>query len=639
VGRSSAPQNDASNPASGSGQVFRFAVFELDARSGELRRHGQKVRLPHQAFRILELLLGRPGEVVTREELRQGLWPAGTFVDFEVGLNNAVRKLREALGDSAESPAFIETLPRHGYRFIGSVQPVTDPAPLRPMADVASGTRRLRRVAITAVLGIAVLGAVLSVNHARGWRLLVGAPDEEIRSLAVLPFENLTGEPGQEYLAAGITDALTTHLAQSEGLTVISHMTAKRHEPAARPAARPAPDIGRDLNVDALVQGAVVRSGQYLRISARVIHAANDRYVWARSYEGELGDIITLQRRIAGDVAAAIGRALPPVRAHRSKRIDPAAADAYMKGLFAAGKLTYESLRMAVGYFEDAIARQPDYAEAHAALGHMQLQMLFGSALSPRHIVPKAESAARKAIELDETLWLPHQTLGTILTHFHWKWEEGAREYRRARQLRVPNRETSGTAAPVLLREARFDHAIAEAARERNSDPQSFSAQIGLATAYRNAAQYDRAIAEFRRAFELQPDHPRIHFHMGVTFALMEHPDQAIPELERAVKPAGGNTRMLAYLGHVYAAAGRTDDARRVLSELVSRSKTEYVSFFGIALIHDVLGEKELALAALERAYEDRAVEFAQMSQYPPFKTIASEPRYDALMRRIGFPR
>jgi TolB-like protein/DNA-binding winged helix-turn-helix (wHTH) protein/Flp pilus assembly protein TadD len=635
MGKPQELQKDASSPASESRRVFRFGVFDLDARSGELRRHGVKVRLPHQAFRILELLLSRPGEVVTREELRLAVWKAGTFVDFEVGLNNAVRKLREALGDSAESPEFIETLPRHGYRFIGTMELITNPDPPGPTADRASATPSVAKKAMVGVLGAAAVVAMLSVSHARGWRLLPGAPPDEIRSLAVLPFENLTGDPGQEYLADGITDALTTHLAQTEGLTVISHPTAKRYAAATGAA----PDIGRDLNVEALVQGAVVRSGHHLRISARVIHATKDRHVWARSYEGDLGDIIALQRRIAEEVAAAIGRALPPEGAHRSPRIDPAAADAYMKGLFAAGNLTYERLRTAVGYFEEAIARQPDYAEAHAALGHMQLQMLFGSPLSPRQIVPKAEAAARKAIELDETLWLPHQTLATILTHFHWKWEEGNREYQRARQLRVPNGETSGTAAPLLLRKARLDHAIAEAARERNSDPQSFPAQIGLAVAYRDAAQYDHAIEEFRRAFELQPDHPRIHFHLGVTLMLMGHPAQAIPELERAVKPVGGNARMLAYLGYAYAAAGRTGDARRVLSELVSRTKKEYVSSFGIALIHDVLGEKELALAALELAYQDHAVEFAQMSQHPPFKTMPSDPRYQAVMRRIGLPR
>jgi TolB-like protein/DNA-binding winged helix-turn-helix (wHTH) protein/Tfp pilus assembly protein PilF len=613
--------------------VFRFGVFDLDARSGELRRHGLKVRLPHQAFRILELLLSRSGEVVTREELRLAVWTAGTFVDFEVGLNNAVRKLREALGDSAESPEFIETLPRHGYRFIGSVQLITEPDLPRPTADIASATPTVRKMAMAAVLGVSVVLAVLSVSHARGGRL-PRTRAYEIRSLAVLPFDNLTGDPAQEYLADGITDALTTHLAQTEGLTVISHPTAKRYAGATGAA----PDIGRDLNVEALVQGAVVRFGQHLRISARVIHAATDRHVWARSYERDLGDIIALQGRIAGDVAAAIGRALPADRAHRSQKIDPTAADAYMKGLFTAGYPTYQALRTAVGYFEDAIARQPDYAEAHAGLAQAQLTLLFAGPLSPRQIIPKAEAAARKAIELDETQPQPHQTLGTILTHFHWKWEEGDREFQRALEL-MANGETRGMVVPLVPRNGSPDDVIARAARERRRDARSLNARIGLATAYRDAAQYERAIDEFRGAFDLQPNHPRIHFHLGVTYVLMGRPDQAIPELQRAVKPVGGNARMLAYLGYAYAAAGRTDDARNVLSELVSRSKKEYISSFGIALILDVLAEKELALAALERAYQDHAVEFAQMSQYPAFKTMASDPRYPAIMRRVGLPR
>jgi Flp pilus assembly protein TadD len=195
----------------------------------------------------------------------------------------------------------------------------------------------------------------------------------------------------------------------------------------------------------------------------------------------------------------------------------------------------------------------------------------------------------------------------------------------------------TGGGAPIILRKGQLDDVIAKAARNRSRDPRSLSARIGLAAAYRAAAQYDRAIDEFRSAFELQPGQPRVHFHVGVTFVLMGHPHQAIPELERAVKPVGGNARMLSYLGYAYADAGRTDDARKVLNELVSRSKKEYVSSFGIALIHDVLGEKELALVALERAYQDRAVEFV-LSDYPPFKTLSSDPRYHAIMKRIGLP-
>jgi tetratricopeptide (TPR) repeat protein len=404
-------------------------------------------------------------------------------------------------------------------------------------------------------------------------------------------------------------------------------------------ASKRPPDIGRELNVDALVQGAVVRSGHHLRVSAQVIQAATDRHVWARSYDGQLGDIIALQQRIAGDVAAAIGRRLAPTALSRRPRtVDPAAADAYLKGVFAAGPMTYDRALTAVGYFEEAITRQPDYAEAHAAMAQVQLQFLFMGPLSPRQVIPKAEAAARKAIELDETLPRPHKTLGTILTHFYWKWDEGDKEFRRARELSTPAGETAGTSGTVLVRRGRFDDAIDQAAREQRRDPLSFGAQMNLAVAYRAGGHHDRAIAEFRRALEISPGHPQTRFQMGVTFVLMRRHDEAIRELEAAVAPVDGNARFKAYVGYAYAAAGRRTDARRVLNELVSRARRQYVSSFGIALIHDALGEKEPALTALERAYQDRAVEFAQMFQYPPFKTIGSDPRYEAVMRRIGLP-
>jgi TolB-like protein/DNA-binding winged helix-turn-helix (wHTH) protein/tetratricopeptide (TPR) repeat protein len=635
VGRTSEAQKDGNQPASQSGQVFRFGVFEFDARSGELRRDGIKIRLPHQAFQILELLLSRPREVVTRDELRQRLWGTETFVDFEVGLNNAVRKLREALGDSAGSPQFIETLPRHGYRFVGSLQPLPAHTSGPAAGDIASTAPRLRWVGVAAGLAVAAAIAALGVSYARGWRLLARPPVVEIRSLAVLPFDNLTGDPAQEYLPDGITDALTTQLAQIRPLNVISRSTAKRYDAAAKPA----PDIGRELRVDALVQGGVVRSGQRLRISARVVDPARDRHIWARSYDGELGDIIALQRNIAVDVAAAIGRQLTPGRQGRSRIVDPAAADAYLKGVFNAGPPEYERRRTAVAYFEAAVAMQPDYAEAYAALAQTQLQFLFMGPLSPRQIIPKAEAAARKAIELDEALPEPHQTLGTILTHFYWKWKEGNEEGRRARQLSGEPVETAGTSGTAVIRTRRLDDAIDRAERERSRDPLSIDAQIDLAIVYRAGGKHDRAIAEFQRALAMVPGYSRTQFQLAATYVLMGRHREAIPLLEAAVKPAGGNPRFLAYLGYAYAAAGRAPDARRVLTQLVSRREREYVSSYGIALIHDVLGEKELALVALERAYEDRAVEFAQRSQYPPFRTIRDDARYDAVMRGVGLPR
>jgi len=613
-------------------RLVRFGSFELDERSGELRRQGQRIRLPEQALQILELLLSRPGEMVSRDELRQRLWRAGTFVDFEVGLNSAVRKLRKALDDSAENPQFIETLPRHGYRFIAPVEAIQDRTSHRPATSVV---RPARRVIAGGVVVVAVI-AMLAAHSQRGSWQRVRPATEEIRSLAVLPFYNLTGDPAQQYLSDAITDALTTHLAEIELVNVISRASAMRYT---TPDKRP-PDIGRELNVDALVQGAVMRSDDRLRVSAQVVHAATHRHMWARSYDGELGDIIALQQRIAGDVAAAIGRRLPPTAAsRRSQTVDPAAADAYLKGVFAFGGNTNDYGRTAIAYFEEAITRQPDYAEAYAALAQAQLQLLFMGPLSPREVIPKAEAAARRAIELDETLPQPHQTLGTILTHFYWKWDDGNAEFRRARQLRAPAGETVGTAAPVLMRTGRLDAAIDQAERERRRDPLSFSAQMNLAVAYRTAERYDHAIAEFSRALEMSGGHPRARFQMGVTLVLMGRHDEAIRELETVADPIHGNPRFKAYLGYAYAASGRTADARRVLNQLVSRTLEQYVSSFGIALIHDALGEKEPALAALERACQDRAVEFAQMFQYPPFKAIASHPRYGAVMRQVGLPR
>jgi DNA-binding winged helix-turn-helix (wHTH) protein/Flp pilus assembly protein TadD len=464
-------------------QVFRFGVFELDAQSGELRRHGQKVRLPDQAFQVLQVLLRRPGEVVTRDELRRQLWKPGTFVGYDVGLNSAVRKLRAALDDSSSAPELIETLPRRGYRFIGSVE-VVEPAPSEPaVIIVRSAPSRVAKVAASSALAIALLIVALGIAGARGWRL--------------------------------------------------------RGEPA------------------------------------------------------------------------------------RSRSVDPAATDAYLKGVFAAGQPSVERLQTAIAYFEDAIARQPDYAEAHAALGAAQLQFLFTGPFAPREVIPKAEAFTRKAIELDPALPRPHQVLGTILTHYYWKWDEGNEQLRLAKQLSAPG-----------VRGQRVDDAVAKALRARQRDPLSINAQIDLAIAYRARSQFDRAVAEFRRALVMEPGLPRTQFQLGVTHVLSGRYDDAIRELE-VVTSSSGNPRFSAYLGYAYAAAGRVDDARDVLTELVSRSRAQYVSAFGLALIHDALGERELALASIERAYEDHAVEFAQLSQYPPFRAMAGDPRYEAVIRRV----
>ena len=614
---------DLQPPAVG---TFQFGMFELDAKSGDLRRHGQKVRLPHQSFRILLLLLSRPGDVVTRDELRQALWKGDTFVDFDVGLNSAVRKLREALDDSADSPRFVETLPRRGYRFVATVTvPEQVQPPIHP-SSVPPVERSRRPLWIASGLILSVLVAVGTVYGRRA---------SGIDSLAILPFDNLTGDPAQGYFVDAVTDALTTHLAQVRGLDVTARTSARQ----SKQQQKSIPAIARELDVDAVLEGSVVRAGDRVRISAQLVHAETARHIWARTYDEEIRRILTLQQRIASDVAVVLGRASAtgPAGTGATRAVAPEAYDIYLKGLTARGLQRFDGYRTAVGYFEQAIARQPDFAEAHAALAQSQLQFLFGGPISPREAMPKAEAAARRAIELDAALPQAHRTLGQILSLFHWNWKEAEEEFHRAAKL-SPDADASPTVS--MVRNGRFAQAIAEAEQWRRRDPLSFAAQVNVGLAYRGAGQHDRALAELRRALEITPGQSRAMFQLGITYVLMGRFDDAVREFEAALQASQGrNPRMDAYRGYAYARAGRPLDARRVLADLDARRAEQYVSSFGIALIHDVLGEKAEALQAIERACDDRAVEFAQMRQYPAFTTIASEPRFLAVMQRVNLPR
>src|SRR5262245_58539060 len=504
-------------------RVFRFGIFELDTQSGELRRHGQKVRLPDQAFQILQRLLDCPGEVVTREELRRELWTPDTFVDFDVGLNSAIRKLREALDDSAENPRFVETLPRRGYRFITPIRSTpTDRRPLAGMSEVPRSRSHLPPGWIAAGLALAATIALAFVYALGWWQPRAGTAPGSIRSLAVLPFENLTGDPGQEYFVDGVTDALTTDLAQGSGLNVISRTSAMQYKRAKKPLRA----IGQELDVDAVLEGAIVRSGEHVRITAQLIHAASDRHLWARSYEGELSDIFALQQQISRAIMAAIDvrPAMQPLdRASGIRTVSPAAYDAYLKGVHVAGRETYEGFRTAVAFFEDAVVKQPDFAPALAAMAQAQLQFLYVGPLSPRETIPKAEAAARKALQLDDTLVEAHRTLGTILNVFYWQWEDGGKELRRARQLAAKFGDTRATPATVLIQDGRFEEA---ASRVHKLDEVAFQAFWDTARSLRAKGQYARAVEGFRKALEVDPERPRGHFELGLTFVIMGRLDE-----------------------------------------------------------------------------------------------------------------
>ena len=647
--------------------LVRFGAFELDTRSGELRRHGLKIRLPEQSFQILRTLLMRPGDVVTREELKQVLWPAETFVDFEVGLNSAVRKLREALDDSAESPRFVETVPRRGYRFVApltsSVQgppPAPPPEPAKAPAppsvaeeqvvasDVASAPP-IDPVAASAPIGrpsrvgrgramaivVVVLVGMTGFAYKGGLLTPQGKPavEQPIASIVVLPFENLTGDAGQDHLADSVTDAITAQLAQVEGLDVISRTSARQYKQTLKPLSQIRTELN---NVEGVVEGTVQRSGDKVRITAKLIRTETDRTMpGSQIYEDEMSAIFSLHQQIASNLAVAAGRPRPsPVRA---RTIAPKATDAYVKGLTARGLGRHEGFRRAVGYFEEAIAIEPGFAEAYAELAQTQVQFLFGGPYSPHQVIPKAEAAARKALQLDNNLSKAHRALGQILNLYYWRWEEGDKELELASAIGGLDDPPEAVSAS-LRRRGLYQEAIAAAERGRKYDPLSVQAQIAVGSSYRAAGQYDRAMNEYRRALAMSPGNNRVNFQIGVNLVSMGRPADAIRDLQIAARQATGhNSRMEAYLGYAYAAAGRGRDAREVLKELEAHRKDQYVSWYGIALIHDALGEKALALAAFQRAFEDRAVEFGLHDHYSAeFRTIASEPAYQSAIRQVG---
>ena len=495
----------------------------------------------------------------------------------------------------------------------------------------------LGRVVVVGAIALPALLLGLNVGHWRD-RLLMRANPPTIHSIAVLPLQNLTGDPAQEYFADGMTDALITQLAQMGDLRVISRTSVIQYKEPRKSL----PAIAQDLNVDGIVEGAVVRSGSRVRITAQLIDARTDRHLWARSYERDLNDIVALQGEVAQAIAeAVVGRLTPQQRARLmgSRPINAEANELLFHGLVAASRQSYPGFSEAITYFEQAIAKQPDFAFAYAAMSHCYIQFSFVGPLSPQEFMPKAEAAARKALELDDVLPEAHAALGMVLYRFHWDWSGAEKELRRALELNPSYSEGHWRLSEFLSASGRAEEALAEAQRAQELDPLSLQAILEVAAAYRAVGQYDRAITEFRKALEKDPSRPRAHFQLGVTYVEKGELDEGIAELESAVKLSQGNPRFLAYLGYAHAVVGKKSEAQKILNELNTISRKQYVSPLGIALVDMGLGQKETALAWLERAYEVHDGELTGLVRDFRLKPLHSDPHFQDLVRRVGLAR
>jgi TolB-like protein/DNA-binding winged helix-turn-helix (wHTH) protein/Tfp pilus assembly protein PilF len=630
---------------------LRFGVFELDLRSGELRKHGLRVRLQEQPFRLLEMLLERPGEVVTREELQKRLWPADTFVDFDHGLNKAINKIREALGDSAESPRFVETVSRRGYRFLAEVKdsevPVRNPelgvqtqppvAPDHPyppneVAEIKNPS--LSRAWKISVLLLLLVAAVLTIRKLHSWN----RPAPAIRSLAVLPFESLSNDASQDYFADGMTDELISDLGQISALRVISRTSVMSYKRARKPL----PEIARELNVDAVVEGTVLRSGNEVRITAQLIEASADKHLWSQSYEGELRNTLALQNDVARAIADQIRINLNPQEKAALKKVrvvNPEAFESYLKGRYFWNKRTAQGLSVALAYFNQAIGEDPTFAQAYSGLA--DTYALLGdwqyAVMTPKEALPKAKASAIKALELDSALGEAHNSLAFCLDGFEWDFEAAGKEFQRAIELN-PNYATAHHwYAWHLGLLGQYDDALAEMRKAENLDPLSLIINSDLAELLLIAHSYDESMRQSRKTLEMDPNFALAHNQLGQAYLRKQMYDPAIAELEKAVQLSAGSPTCEANLARAYAASGSRSGAEKLLSDLKKRSNPSASLASEIAMIYAALGNRDQAMNWLEKGYEERFNPGVLLR--PGFDPLRSDPRFETLVRRIGLPR
>ncbi len=573
----------------------RFGDFEFDSRARQLRKHGHTIRLHGQPLEILGLLLERPAQVVLREELRARLWPQDTFVDFEHSLNAAVNKLREALDDDANNPRFIETVPRRGYRFISAV------------------------------------GLHDSQNLLGEWS------SPRIQSLVVLPLENLSNDPEQEYFADGMTDQLITNLAQISALKVISRTSAMRYKGTKKSL----PEIARELHVDAVVEGAVMWVGGRVRISAQLIEAPTDYHLWAASYERDLRDVLSMQEEVTRAIASEIRvnlSAQEQARLASTRPIDPEAYRLYLKGRYYWNKRSLEGFQKAIEYFQQATAKDPAYALAYVGLADTYTYFSFFDVVPPREAMPKAKAAAARALEIDNRLGEAHVSLGYVSYMYDWDWPAAGKHFEQALTLN-PAYSRAHTFYPFYLSSlGRSEEALAVAKRSLDLDPASPAVNHSLAVQFYFARQFDQAIEQAHKTLELDPNFAISYELLGEVYVSRGMYREGLSELEKYSALSRGRAMSLALLGYAHARLGERSQALRMLEQLEATSKERYTPAFSFAVVDAGLGEKDQAFAWLEKAYGERTSRLGYLKVEPLWDPLRPDPRFADLVRRIGLP-
>jgi TolB-like protein/Tfp pilus assembly protein PilF len=570
--------------------VLRFGVFEIDVRAGELRRNGVRLKLQEQPFQVLCMLVERTGEVVTREELRNRLWPADTFVDFDHSVNAAIRRLRDALGDSAENPRFVETLARRGYRFIAPVNAV-----------------------------------------------LVGRHHEAIESLAVLPFANGSGDPDTEYLSDGITETLINKLAQISNLRVMARSTVFRYK---------GKDIdpqkaGNDLHVRAVVSGRLLQRGSTLIVRAELMDVATGSQLWGGQYNRKAEDVFALQDDLSREISEKLRLRLTGDEKQRlTKRYteDAEAYRLYLKGRYHWNKRSPEGLQKALEYFRQALDKDPAYSLAYAGLADTYAYLSFFNVVAPREAMPKAKTAAVKGLEIDKDLAEAHVSLGYVSYTYDGDWPAAGKHFEQALALNPAYSRAHTFYSFYLSSLGRSEEALEVAKRALDLDPASPAVSHSMAVQLYLAREFDRAIEQAHDTLEMDTNFSISYQVLGEVYLSKGMFREGLPALEKYSELSRSSATSLALLGYSHARLGERKEALRMIEELKAASKQSFVPALFVALVYAGLEDKDQAFTWLEKAYEERFNRLAYLKVEALWDPLRSDPRFADLLRRVGIP-
>jgi TolB-like protein/DNA-binding winged helix-turn-helix (wHTH) protein/Tfp pilus assembly protein PilF len=623
---------------------YEFGPFRLDATGRLLFRGTEPVPLPPKAVDTLVLLVQNAGNVVDKEILLKQVWQ-GAFVE-EGSLTRAISVLRKALDDGEDGQEFIATISRRGYRFTMPVK-VVDTVPANPLIQdsrlPATAIRGSRKRIVPWLLVGSLMAAILAVvalpnlGNLRNRFLGNSATPPAIRSLAVLPLENLSRDPEQEYFADGMTEELTTEFAQISSLKVISHTSVVQYKGTKKSL----PEIARELGVDAVVEGAVERSGDKVGITVQLIQAPSDRHLWANSYERDLHDVLGLQREVTHAIVDEIQAKLTaPERARLAgaQSVDWQAHEDYLRGRFSLEK---RELNKSILYFQAAIQQDSNYALAYAGLANAYIclgQPWFREGdMRPQDVFPKAEAAARKALQVDPSLGEGHLALARVIQLYDWDWPSVEREYRTALEL-TPNDALAYAFFGEFLQEMGRDEEALENFRRASVLNPLDDGTGGIGFLFYTTRQYNAAIREFHKALEFDPSFIDTHVGLGWVYQQKKMYPEAIAELQKAVNLSNRHEVPLASLGQVLGESGRKQEATKILDELKRRSDQRYVSPCLLALVQIGLGQRDHAIASLEQGYTNRDQWMLYLKVDPHMDDLRSDPRFRDLLRRVNIP-